>query len=167
LWNPSLLVEIMDRAIRSHLDAKASATAARDWLRAALHLLAEEDKRIQQVGSEATHAANIQRICESICLHPGLPHRVADLARQAHCCPGHFARLFKAHTGVTPREFITKTRIDAAQGLLRMSGHTIAEIADELGYCDVAHFSRQFRQRTGYSPSDYRHEWPAKRVAPS
>jgi AraC-like DNA-binding protein len=47
-------------------------------------------------------------------------------------------------------------RTARARQLLAETGHTISQIAETLGFCDVFFSSRQFTQRTGQTPSAYR-----------
>lgn len=80
------------------------------------------------------------------------------LARAAGVSPARFAKVIKRVHGVTPSQFITQTRIDAASRLLRRSDSTVAEIALECGFSDHSAFSRAFRSIIGLSPSQYRQE---------
>lgn len=85
-----------------------------------------------------------------------MEYRVQGLAAELNCSRYHFTRVFKGITGVTPQEFVVKSRIEAAKGLLHSSSYTIGRIANLLGYKDIYFFSRQFKKKTGMSPSRYR-----------
>ena len=161
IWGLSFFAELVERAIFKHSEASRSSEEAVYWLQVALHVLVEEDARMQ-AGLNANHAEAIHYVCERIRCELGHTWTVTELAESCHVSPGHFTRIFKAYTGMGPRAFITRTRIKAAEGLLRMSSHTIGEIAELLGYGDVFHFSRQFREQSGMSPSTYRN-MPANR----
>ncbi|MEM9016421.1 MAG: helix-turn-helix domain-containing protein [Verrucomicrobiota bacterium] len=80
------------------------------------------------------------------------------LARSAGVSPSRFARVVKRVYGVTPSQFITQTRIEAAARLLQSSDATISEIALECGFSDHSAFSRAFRSSIGLSPTQYREE---------
>jgi AraC-like DNA-binding protein len=88
--------------------------------------------------------------------HPERPWRVAGLAQALGMPVDRFTRRFHAHTGVPPRLFLVRARLEAAKALLRMSNDSIAAIASRLGFCDIYHFSRRFRQHVGCAPSAYR-----------
>ena len=152
----SFFAELVEHAILEHLHGDKKNGAAEDSLRVALHLLADQDGSVHEAGMSRERAEAIHQACERIRCEPGHAWTVAELADSCHVSPGHFTRQFKAYAKIGPREFITRTRIEAAKGLLRMSGHTIGEIAEILGYGDIFHFSRQFREQTGISPSLYR-----------
>jgi AraC-like DNA-binding protein len=78
------------------------------------------------------------------------------LARRAKLAPARFARLMKRFFGLTPSQFITKTRIAAASRLLRDTELPVASIALECGFYDHSAFTRMFRAMTGVTPSQFR-----------
>ena len=78
------------------------------------------------------------------------------LAKRARMAPPRLARLMKKFFGLTPSQFITKTRIAAASRLLRETGQPVAEIALACGFYDHSAFTRAFRAVTGVAPSQFR-----------
>ncbi len=84
------------------------------------------------------------------------PLQVGLIARELGLSADHLARLFKADTGWTPKEYLQRRRIHQAMALLLDPRKNLTEIAYDLGYADSAHFSRSFRKVRGQSPSDYR-----------
>jgi AraC-like DNA-binding protein len=70
--------------------------------------------------------------------------------------PSRFARLMKRFFGITPRQFIAKTRIAAASLMLRETERSVAEIAVACGFYDHSAFTRAFRSVTGVTPTQYR-----------
>jgi AraC-like DNA-binding protein len=46
--------------------------------------------------------------------------------------------------------------MDAAQALLLTSSHSVARIAELLGYQSPSHFTRHFKSAVGLSPSNFR-----------
>ncbi len=89
---------------------------------------------------------------------PGGPATPSSLARQARLSPQRFARLMKRFLGLTPGQFIAKTRIAAASRLLRETDSSVAEIALACGFYDHSAFTRAFRGTTGVTPSRFRDE---------
>lgn len=83
-------------------------------------------------------------------------YTVGELADIAGYSPEHFSRVFRSVMGQPPEEFLIRTRIEHAKGLLSNSLMSIWEIAHALGYSKPSFFSIQFRQRTGMSPRQYR-----------
>ena len=88
---------------------------------------------------------------------------LADLARQAAMSPYHFLRTFRAVVGMTPHQFILRTRLHRAAVRLRQSSEDVSAIALDAGFNDLSTFSRRFRQLMGQSPSLYRTVNPAPR----
>lgn len=80
------------------------------------------------------------------------------LAEEAGVSPSRFAKVVRRVYGVTPSQFITRTRIEAATRLLQRTDATVAEIALECGFSDHSAFSRAFRSSIGLSPTQYREE---------
>lgn len=150
------MVSLFERAIAGARADDGPATSA--WLSNVLRAWEEDGRKATPV--PGTHDAlqweRITKLCARIHDDPGRSYRLAELARECHCTEGHFTRLFKRHTGQTPRSYIVNARIEAARSLLRMSDHKAAEIAAALGYGDLFHFSRQFKAKTGVPPSAYR-----------
>ena len=68
-----------------------------------------------------------------------------------------FRKRFQQSSGISPHQYRTRQRIEAAKQLLRYSPHlTNAALAESLGFSDEYHFSKQFRRMTGTTPKAYR-----------
>jgi len=78
---------------------------------------------------------------------------IADVAGIA---PHHFARLFKAATGMLPYRFVLHQRIARAATFLVNVNLTIEEIGLAVGIADESHFRRHFRRLTGKTPEQFR-----------
>ena len=79
-----------------------------------------------------------------------------DLAAVAHYSPAQFRRLFEEITKMSPSEYITNVRINAAKTLLSTTDRKISDIAADTGFFDHSHFIRTFRKATGKTPARYR-----------
>jgi AraC family transcriptional regulator len=77
----------------------------------------------------------------------------------------HFARAFKANTGLTPHQFVVNMRLERALELLSASDESMADIAVICGFSDQSHFCRVFRRNFGVSPGTYRRSRLAPGVA--
>lgn len=75
------------------------------------------------------------------------------IAREACLSPYHLIRVFKALSGETPIQFLTRARMAAALRLLSATRWAVAEIATAVGYSDRTSFFRAFRRHHGCSPS--------------
>lgn len=80
----------------------------------------------------------------------------AWLARRSRLSSQRLARLTKRLFGLTPSQFITKSRIAAASRMLRHPDRSVSEIAHACGFYDHSAFTRAFRSATGMTPSAFR-----------
>jgi AraC family transcriptional regulator len=80
-----------------------------------------------------------------------------QMAAVAHLSPYHFARQFKAATGLSPHQYVIARRVERAQHLLRADDQLcLAEVAFRLGFFDQSHFSLHFKRITGVTPGQFR-----------
>lgn len=142
------------RAIDGH--ARGAEAEADGWLQACLQEVAQQDRMRIVEGETDERTRRLNGLCARITDSPAKAWRVQDLARAWHLSPDHFSRLFKQHTGVSPRQFILDARLDLARRLLLFSSHTVTRIAQLAGFSDVYHFSRQFKAHTGRAPTRFR-----------
>ena len=84
------------------------------------------------------------------------PLRIEQLARSAGFSVDRFERQVRRIFQLTPRQLLTKARIDAASTLLLDERRSVAEIAQACGYGDQSAFARQFKATVGLTPSAYR-----------
>ncbi len=87
----------------------------------------------------------------------------ATLAARSQLSLTRLARLTKRIFGLTPSQFIVKTRITVGSQLLRETDKSIAEIAQLCGYHDQSAFTRAFRATTRLTPLEYRRRELAER----
>jgi len=80
---------------------------------------------------------------------------VAAIAADLGLSADRFTRRYRAATGMTPRDRLTRLRISEAQCLLAQ-GHGVAETAMLVGFNDPFWFSRQFHRLTGGPPRSVR-----------
>lgn len=89
--------------------------------------------------------------------HLGDPLCLEQLAEVATFSKYHFHRIFFAHVGETPVQFLTRLRLERAALLLAGNRErSVTEVALDVGYSDMAAFARAFRKAFGVSPTDYR-----------
>ena len=64
--------------------------------------------------------------------------------------------LFKKHTGLSPMEFVIRSKLNNSIWHLKYTDSSISEIALLHGYKDVAYYCNAFKKQFGISPSEYR-----------
>jgi AraC-like DNA-binding protein len=126
------------------------------WLNSMFIEIADVDKEESLRGAEREQYLAVQAISEKIREEPGKPWLLGELSGCCDLSRDHFIRVFNHFTGQTPRDFIIRTRLEAACNFLRFSSLSVSEISDELGFCDVHYFSRLFSARMGISPLAFR-----------
>lgn len=64
----------------------------------------------------------------------------------------YFCQIFKAETGETFTDYLTRERLLNAMELLKSSNLKIYEIADRVGFSNQYYFSNVFSKYYGFSP---------------
>ena len=65
-------------------------------------------------------------------------------------------RRFLSAFGITPQEFLIRTRVLAAQRMLEETSKNASEVAIQCGFVDPSSFTQHFRKRIGMTPSAFR-----------
>lgn len=81
---------------------------------------------------------------------------VADWAESCGLNVDYFSRLFKEHTGLSPKSWLIEARLKRASRMLAYPEKTVENIATDCGFNCPFHFSRSFKRRFGMPPADYR-----------
>ena len=82
---------------------------------------------------------------------------VAALAESVGVYPKYLLDRFRADLGLTPREYITRVRIEVLKQRLRDPGcPSLDRLAEDVGLCDGAHVHKVFARYEHRSPSVYR-----------
>ena len=84
------------------------------------------------------------------------PLSIANLARLAAMSERTFMRRFRAATGMTPGEWITRARVDRARELLESSALPMDQVAMRAGLGTSATLRHHFHRKVGVSPAEYR-----------
>ncbi len=101
-------------------------------------------------------AARVTRIVRMIDREPDAVLTLGRMARLAGLSPYHFLRTFEHATGVTPHQYILRTRLRHAAIRLVAEPTKVLDIAFDCGFGDVSNFNRAFRTEFGVSPRAYR-----------
>jgi AraC-like DNA-binding protein len=106
-------------------------------------------------GSRIVYAPTLRRLLRARDLvHERFaePLTNAELARAAGLSPYHFLRLFHEVFGVTPRQYLTRVRIEEAKRRLARDEASITQACLDVGFASLGSFSTLFRRHTGTSP---------------
>lgn len=81
---------------------------------------------------------------------------VERLCHVLHVSKNTLYKAFADFYGCTVNEYVVSRRTEKAKELLRLSGDSIADISERVGYENYTYFSKLFKKRTGFTPRDYR-----------
>lgn len=70
----------------------------------------------------------------------------------------YFGRIFKETVGKSPQQFLLSYRMSKAAELLKLTGLSISDIGNAVGYPNQLHFSRAFKNVYGLSPREWRNK---------
>lgn len=88
---------------------------------------------------------------------------VEDIASFCGLNRSYFGKIFRDTIGKSPQEFLMSYRMVKAAELLKLTGLSIADIGNAVGYPNQLHFSRAFKNIYGLSPRNWRNENRLKR----
>jgi AraC-like DNA-binding protein len=84
------------------------------------------------------------------------PLDLDGVAREVGLSPFHFLRLFSRVLGVTPHQYLVRSRLRRAARLLAEPERSVTGVAFEVGFGDLSNFVRTFHRAAGVSPGEFR-----------
>ncbi len=158
------LIEGIARAIRAEmLDPTPAGNMLAETLATALevHLLQRHSSLAAAAASLPTargalDPGRLGRVTEFIETHLGEDLTIEALANEACLSPFHFARAFKAATGMAPHRYLTNRRLEKARSWVAEGQLPLAEIAFRCGLSSQASFTKWFKRLVGATPGEYR-----------
>ncbi len=100
--------------------------------------------------------AGLTAAVEHVLNHYGDTILATDLSQQVGLSVSQFNRRFKKLFGISPLQFVLRTRINAARTALSHTDRALGEVALECGFYDQSQFAKLFKRETGMTPGDYR-----------
>jgi transcriptional regulator GlxA family with amidase domain len=158
LWTSAGVTAGMDLAlalVEDDHDREAALTIAR-------HLVLFLRRPGNQSQFSATLAAQepqrepLREVQRRVVENVAAAHTVEAMAEQACMSPRHFARAFRAETGVTPARYVERVRLEAARRRLEDTAEPIASIATACGFGTAETMRRVFLRALEVGPAEYR-----------
>lgn len=84
------------------------------------------------------------------------PIRVSELARACGLSVSHLQREFSRLFGMSPSDYVLRTRLLLARRMLDQTAKSVGEVAVACGFYDQSHFTKAFKAHTGLPPQAYR-----------
>jgi transcriptional regulator GlxA family with amidase domain len=94
--------------------------------------------------------------------HVAQDHSVEAMAARAHMSARHFARAFRAETGVTPGRYVERVRLEAARRRLEDNAEPVAAIAAACGFGTAETMRRAFLRTLEVAPAEYRRRFQSR-----
>lgn len=113
---------------------------------------------IQCAYNDQSHhlSRDIHNAVRRIRTSPGEEFSLLDLAEEAGLSVSRFKVKFKAETGIAPREFILRVKVEEAKRALVSKELSVTDIAFNLGFNTSQYFATVFKRFTQQTPIEYR-----------
>ncbi|MET9759013.1 GlxA family transcriptional regulator [Streptomyces sp. NPDC006372] len=109
-----------------------------------------------QLAAQTARREPLREVQRFITERPDADLSVESLAARARLSPRHFARAFRAETGMTPGRYVDRVRLEHARRLLEDTADGIEEISRTSGYGTPEAMRRAFLKTLGTPPAEYR-----------
>ena len=158
--------QVLDLMLRIRSELPASSTRGRLALKTYMKMLLMQ--LVNQYASYAGTAETYQRQQYNLeRLRPlfrylgencGNQVQVREASRICGMSESHFMSLFKRVTGLSFVTYLNHFRIERAQALLAKTEESMADISQQVGFCDQSYFGTVFRRIVGMTPAIYRRQ---------
>jgi AraC family transcriptional regulator len=99
----------------------------------------------------------LRAVVEFIEEHLDASPTLGQMAAVARLSPYHFARQFRAATGLPPHQYVIMRRVEWARQLLQAGADlSLAEVATDAGFSDQSQFTQHFKRIVGVTPGQFR-----------
>jgi AraC-like DNA-binding protein len=125
----------------------------------AVHLIRHlsAPRRLERGRDGALPRGRLRAVVEYIEEHLDGRPTLEQLAAVVGLNPYHFARQFKAATGLPPHQYVIARRVERARQLLQAGTDlSLAEVALHAGFSDQSQFSHHFKRLVGVTPGQFR-----------
>ena len=82
--------------------------------------------------------------------------QVKEIANYVGIDRTYLYRIFMRQAGISPKQYLSRHRLNEAKEMLKHTSYRITEIAYSCGYHDSSAFCRYFQKEMGIAPSKFR-----------
>ena len=82
--------------------------------------------------------------------------RLCEIAKAAEVSEVYLRKLFHAHYGISPNQYITNARLGHAKELMHENDLTLENVALQSGFSSLSYFCRVFKEAEGLSAGAFR-----------
>lgn len=102
------------------------------------------------------HTSLVSKTIDYILKHYQSDLSIEEISRNVFLSTRHISSIFKAETGLTIYDYITRLRMETAKDLILADNRKIHEVAKTVGYSNIQTFLRLFKKFYGMTPVQYR-----------
>ncbi|MGB0291546.1 MAG: helix-turn-helix domain-containing protein [Luteolibacter sp.] len=118
--------------------------------------IASSSRDLQSSVDNDPRYARLASVIDYMRQHYSEPLRIGELVIKTELSLSSFERLTRSLLKVSPRQYLTRIRVEAAAECLKHTDQALGIIALDCGFCDQATFCRQFKAITGMTAGHYR-----------
>lgn len=116
--------------------------------------------RMAAAGNQGYYPENaIEKICCQMRHDIIMNLPVSHYAKQCCLSESRFSHAFKEQTGLSPKQYMIKAKVETACSLLEYQGYSIPDAARAVGIEDLNYFSRLIRAHTNHTPGWFRKQY--------
>jgi transcriptional regulator GlxA family with amidase domain len=163
IWTSAGVTAGMDLAlalVEDDLDREAALAIARHLV-LFLHRPGNQSQFSATLAAQRAEREPLREIQRALLEDVAGDHSVEAMADRAHMSPRHFARAFRAETGVTPARHVEQVRLEAARRQLEETSDPLAVIAARCGFGTAETMRRVFLRTLHVGPAEYRRRFHA------
>jgi len=116
----------------------------------------DEEQRSVYLDHRSHLHPGVHRAQDFIIRYPERKSTLAELARIAAMSPRNLTRVFRRATGITPKQFASKVKLQVARDLVDDPQRSVESIAASCGFEDSRQLRRLWKESFGSSIADYR-----------
>ena len=158
VWTSAGVTAGMDLAlalVEEDLDRDAALTIARHLV-LFLRRPGNQSQFSATLASQQPERVPLREVQRYVVESPSADLSVEALATSAHMSPRHFARAFRAETGITPARYVERVRLEAARRRLEDTAAPVAAVAAACGFGTPETMRRVFLRALNVGPAEYR-----------
>ena len=168
-WNLDLICTESDRiftsaGVTTGIDLALSIIRKDCGTSAALDVARELVVQLRRTGGQSQYAMHLAgqfipddcltRLIEQVITRPEQPWSLDTLAAEAGMNTRTLSRRFKTHMQISPAQFVEKTRVDHARGMMA-ENIPLKTVAQRSGFGDLQRMRRAFQRRFGVNLGEY------------
>lgn len=121
-------------------------------------LVSNRQKKGIPTAAQTKSLAKMKTVLKYVEEHYAEHITIEDMAAVTYYSKSHFMKFFKSNMGSGFVEYLNDYRLTMAERLLRSSGASVTEIAEQSGFDNLSYFNRLFKRKYGLAPGALRKE---------